>query len=61
MFFVGQVTGLAENFNFGIYSDTLSVKNVKLCMIVLLIEIDLLIPPSVTLTLFQAYSSVKQF
>ena len=36
-FFVGQVSGLVENFNIGINSDTINVIKVKLCMIVLLI------------------------
>ena len=30
MFFVGLVSGLVENFNIGIYSDTINVINVKL-------------------------------
>ena len=52
MFFVGQVSGLVENFNVGIYSDTINVINVTLCMVVLLIELYLFIPLSVTLTIF---------
>ena len=31
MFFVGQVSGLVETFNTGIYSDTLIMTNVKRC------------------------------
>ena len=35
MFLVGQVSGLVENLNIGIYSDTISVVNIlKLCEIV---------------------------
>ena len=60
MFFISQLSGLVRNFNTGIYSDTRSVINVKLCMILLLIELYLFIPLSVTLTLFQGHSSVKQ-
>ena len=36
MFFISQVSGLVKNFNVGIYSDTIYVINVKLCMVVLL-------------------------
>ena len=36
-----------ENFNIGIFSDTLNGINVKLCMIVLLIELYLFVPLSV--------------
>ena len=42
-FFVSQVFGLVENFNIGIYSDTINVTNVKLCLMVLLIELYLFI------------------
>ena len=38
IFFIGQVSGLVENFNTGIYSDTINVINVKLWMVILLIE-----------------------
>ena len=44
MFFIGQVSGLVGNFNIGIYSDTINVINVKLCMMVLLTELYLFIP-----------------
>ena len=47
MFLVGQVSGLVENFNFRIYSDTMNVINVKLCTMVLLIELYLFIPRNV--------------
>ena len=36
MFFTCQVFSLLENFNIGIYSDTINIINVKLCMMVLL-------------------------
>ena len=52
MFFVGQVSGLVKNFNFEIYSDTIILINVKLCITVLLIEPYLFILLSVTLTIF---------
>ena len=41
MFLVGQVSGLVENFNIGIFSDTINGINVKLCMMVLNIELHL--------------------
>ena len=61
MFWVGQVSGLVENFNPGILSDTINVTKVKLCMVVVHVEFYLLITLSVTFTLFQGHSSVKQF
>ena len=61
MFCIGQVFGLVANFNIGIYSDTIKVINVKLCMMVLLIELYLFIPLSVTLTIIQGHCNVKQF
>ena len=39
MFFVSQVSWLVENFHIRICSDTVNVINVKLCMMVLLIEL----------------------
>ena len=61
MFLVSQVSGLVENFKIGIFSDIINVINVKLCMMVLLIELYLFIPLSITLTIFQGHSTVKQF
>ena len=61
MFFIGQVFGLVENFNIGTYSDTINVINVKLCMMVLLIELYLFISLSVTLTILHGHSNVKLF
>ena len=60
MLFVCQVTGLVRNLNIGIYSDTTNVINVKLCMMVLLIEFYMFIPLSETLTIFQGHSNVHQ-
>ena len=39
MFLVGQVSGLVENFNVGLASDTINMIKVKLCMVVLLTEL----------------------
>ena len=39
MFKVCQMSGFVENFNMGIFSDTVNVINVKLCMMVLHIEL----------------------
>ena len=44
-----------------IYSDTINVINVRLCMVVLFIELYLFIPLWVALTIFQGHSNVKQF
>ena len=52
LFFVGQVSVLVQNFDIGIYSDTINMINVKLCMMVPLIELYLFMPLSVTLTIF---------
>ena len=62
MFFVSQVSGLVENCNIGVYSDTINVINVELCMVVLLlIELYLFIPLKMTLTLMQGHNKVEQF
>ena len=53
MFFVGQMSELVENFNIGIYSDTMIVINIKLCMMVLLIKLYLFILFAMTSTIFQ--------
>ena len=60
MFLVSQVSGHVRKFNIGIYSDTMNVINVKLCMMVPLTELYLFVPVSVTLTIFQGHSNVKQ-
>ena len=52
MFLVGQVSGLVKNFNMGIYSDTINVIDIKLCMVVLLFKLYLFIPLSVIFTIF---------
>ena len=59
--FVSQMSGLVKNCYIGIYSDTMYVINVEVCMMVLLIELYLFIPLSVTLTIFQGNSTFKQF
>ena len=61
MFLIGQVSGFIENLNIGIFSDTITVINVKFCMIALHIELNLSITLSVTVTLFQGHSSVIQY
>ena len=48
-----------ENFNVAIFWDTTNVINVKLCMVVLLIVLFLIMPPSVTHTLFHGHSIVS--
>ena len=58
MFFISQVSWLVKNFNIEIYSDTISVINVRLCMMVLLTELYLFIALSMTLTIFQNHGNV---
>ena len=50
-----------KNLTFGIFSGTVNVINVKLCMMVLLIECYRCIPLSVTLTIIQGHSNVEHF
>ena len=54
MLFVGQVSGLVENFNIGIFSDTMNVIKVNLFLMVPHLEIYLFVTLSVTLTLFHS-------
>ena len=61
VFFINEVSGLVENFNIEIYLDTINAMNVKLCMMVLLIELYLFIPLSVTLTVFQGQAISNTF
>ena len=61
IFLVVQVSGFVENFKIGIFSNTVNVINVKLCMIVLLAELHSFIPLSVTLTIFQGHSNAEHF
>ena len=61
MFFVCQVSGLVTNFYIWIYLDIVNVICVKLCMMVLHIELYLFISLSVTLTIFQDYSNIDHF
>ena len=58
MFLVNGGSGYVENFSFAIFSD---IMNVKLCVMVLLFELYLFSTLSVTLTIFQGHSNVKQF
>ena len=44
MFLVYRVYGLVENFNIGIFSSTINVIRVKLCVMVLLIDLYLFTP-----------------
>ena len=60
MFFWSNVLA-CQNFSTGILSDTINVINVKLCVMVLLVELHLFIPLSVTLTILYSHSNVEQF
>ena len=48
---------VARTFNVVIFSDTINMINVKLCMMVVLVELYLFIPCSVTLIVCQGHSS----
>ena len=50
MFLVSQVSGLVKRENTGVYSGAINVINVRLCMIVLLIELYPLTENSVFLS-----------
>ena len=56
-----MIVRCSKNFNVAIFSDAINVVNIKLFMMVMLIEVCLFIPLSVTLTMFQGHSSVRQF
>ena len=59
MFLVGQVSGLVENFNTGNFPDTINVINVKLCMVVLHVDLYLFMTLS-AMSLFQGHRRAKQ-
>ena len=56
-----RVSVCGRNFNVATFSEIVNMLNVKLCMMVVLIELYPLIPLSVTLIVFQGHSSVKHF
>ena len=58
----GHLSGRAQkNFNIAIFSDTIIVINVQVCMMVLLTKLDLYIPLSVTLTVFKFELKMLEF
>ena len=57
----GQVSVYGKHFNVEIFSDTMNMINNKLCTMVVLIKLLPFMPLSVTLTVFQGHSFVKQF
>ena len=58
--FLRQVSGLVENLNTGIPSDTINLINVKLWMMIF-IELYPFKPFSVTLTIVQGHSNTGKF
>ena len=56
---LAECSSVAKNFNVAIFLDTMI--NVKLCMMVVLIELYQYIPLLVILTVFPGHISVKQF
>ena len=59
IFLVAQVSLLVKNFNVGIYSYAKNVINLKLRIMVLLIELYMYIILAVTMTIFQGHSNVR--
>ena len=57
----GRLTVCGKNFNVTISSDTVNMINVKLCMMVVLVELYTFIPLSVTLIVLRGHSGVKEF
>ena len=57
----GRVSVCGKNFNVVIFSNTVNMINVKLCMMVVLIELYSFLRLSMTLIVFQSHSSVEQF
>ena len=58
----GHLSGRAQkNFNIAIFSDTIIVINVQVCMMVLLTKLYLYIPLSVTLTVFKFELKMLEF
>ena len=58
---VSECAYVEKKINVAVFSDTINVINVKLCMMVVLIELYPFIPLTVTLIAFQGHSSIKQF
>ena len=58
---VGQVFGLVQNFNIGIFSGTINAINVKLGIMVLFTELYLFLPLSLTLTVFMVTAMSNSF
>ena len=55
----GRMSAFGKNFNIVIFSNTINMITVKVCMMVVLIELYLLIPHSVTLVVFQVTAVSK--
>ena len=57
----GRLSICGKTFNVVLFLDTINMMNVKLCMMLVLIELYPVIPLSMTLIVFQGHRSVKQF
>ena len=55
------MVGRGKKFNIAIFLHAVDVINVKLCVMVLLIELYLFIPLPVPMTVFEGHSIVEQF
>ena len=59
MFWLVKCLSLSKTLTTGIFSDNMNVINVKLCMMILLIELYLFILLAVTMTISQGQSNVQ--
>ena len=55
---VGQMSECVKNFD-SVFSNTINIINLRLCMMVLTVELYMFISLSVTMTIFQAHRSVS--
>ena len=57
----GRVPVCGKNINVAIFSDTVNMINVKLCMMVVITELQQFIPLSVTLVVFKVTAVSNRF
>ena len=57
----GRVLECGRYFNNVIFLNAINMVSVKLCMVVILVELYSFIPLSVTLIVFQGHSNIQQF
>ena len=59
MFLLSQVSGLVEIINTWIFSDTITARSFKLCMILTMLRVYIAILGLLTLTLFQGHRCIR--